>query len=292
VLALLEEDLGVTPADAKPTTGPELVDSEAERSGGDDRRRQVSEPGLVRFGNVAAPVHRIFCLHHAGGGPSTFRTWSDGLPGIDVCAIGLPGREARLTEEPIRTLKTLVSAIADTIDRNDDLPFAIFGHSFGGLLAFEAARELRRRGGPMPTRLFVAACRAPQVFATRAPIHRLPDDAFVSALAKLGGISDRLAADPEVMRLFLPALRADFSMLETYVHMVEEPLAVPLTALWARGDVLVDRVELAEAWTTQTHADFSLHTFDGGHFFIEGNRSEIFRIISEELGLVDAAAGW
>lgn len=66
----------------------------------------------------------LFCSPYAGGGTSIFRTWAEDLPAaVDVCPVLLPGRDDRLLE----------------------VPFAFFGHSMGGLIAFELARELRRQ---------------------------------------------------------------------------------------------------------------------------------------------------
>ena len=44
-----------------------------------------------------------------------------------------------------------------------DVPFALFGHSMGALLAFEFARRLRRAGGPQPRCLLASGHRALQL---------------------------------------------------------------------------------------------------------------------------------
>jgi medium-chain acyl-[acyl-carrier-protein] hydrolase len=91
-----------------------------------------------------------------------FRAWSEELPpGIQVCPVQLPGRQARLAEPPYTSLPLLVTDLAQVLLPYRDSPFALFGHSMGTLISFELARQLRRQGAPEPSLLFAASCRAP-----------------------------------------------------------------------------------------------------------------------------------
>ena len=58
-----------------------------------------------------APV-RMLCLPYAGGGASLYRQWPAALPGTDVVAVQLPGREERITEPAIASIASLVSAVS------------------------------------------------------------------------------------------------------------------------------------------------------------------------------------
>ncbi|NTX54583.1 thioesterase II family protein, partial [Myxococcus sp. CA039A] len=94
---------------------------------------------------------RVFCLPHAGGSASLFRTWQAELgQDIEVCPVQLPGRENRLREPPLRELPRVVDFLVDVVARHGDKPFALFGHSMGALLAYELTRALRERGLPTP----------------------------------------------------------------------------------------------------------------------------------------------
>ena len=87
---------------------------------------------------------RLFCFPYAGGTPSVFRNWSDGLPAdVEVCPVQLPGRGTRLMEPPFSQLPPLIEALAEALLPLLDKPFALFGHSLGSLLSFELARRLR-----------------------------------------------------------------------------------------------------------------------------------------------------
>src|SRR5437870_4644362 len=97
---------------------------------------------------------RVFCLPSAGGGASVFREWrlAQG-DDLEVVAIELPGRETRIAEPLRERVAALVDDLRDTLPT--DRPYALFGHSMGGLIAFELARALVAPR-PAPAHLFVS----------------------------------------------------------------------------------------------------------------------------------------
>ncbi|MFS2126939.1 thioesterase II family protein, partial [Pseudomonas sp. Pseusp97] len=105
---------------------------------------------------------RLFCLPYSGASAMVYARWKRQLPGwIDVCPVELPGRGRRFAESLHTDLRALASQLADEIAARLDQPYALFGHSLGGLLAFELAHALRDRGLPMPQALFASAAPAP-----------------------------------------------------------------------------------------------------------------------------------
>jgi surfactin synthase thioesterase subunit len=230
---------------------------------------------------------QLVCFSYAGGSASAYRTWPDNLPAdVDICAVQLPGRDNRLAERPFTRLLDLVEALADVLEPNLRAPFALFGHSMGALVAFELTRELRRRGGPQPLRLFVSACRAPQLPDPDPPIHLLPEPALLEELRRLDGTPTHVFENPELRSLVLPALRADFSVCETYVHESDEPLAASISAFGGAADNEVSQDQL-EGWRTQTSASFTLRIFAGNHFyFLSRARTAFFSALSDDLGAV------
>lgn len=223
-----------------------------------------------------APL-RLICLSYAGGGTVDFRAWSDDLlPAIDLCPIVLPGRENRLGERAFDDLPSLLDAMVPALlPILRTAPFAIYGHSMGAWVAFELTRALRRIPRVVPIHLFVAARRAPHRPARLPALSGLADAAFVAGVQqRYGGIPDAIRNSPEMMALFLPTLRADFSLLDRYRYVDEPPLAVPMTALHGADDRIEDAADL-RAWSEHTSAGFALHTLPGGHFFLRDARDEV-----------------
>jgi surfactin synthase thioesterase subunit/phosphopantetheinyl transferase len=131
---------------------------------------------------------RLFCFPFAGKGASVFRGWQDQLPPwAEVWPVQYPGRETRFKERPFGRLETLVRALCAELVPALDRPFAFFGHSMGALVAFEAARLLRREYGLAPVHLFVSGQGAPQFARTTSPAQGPPVGVPLTAF---GGLAD------------------------------------------------------------------------------------------------------
>jgi medium-chain acyl-[acyl-carrier-protein] hydrolase len=108
-------------------------------------------PWLLRIRERPRARVRLFCFPYAGAGASMFHRWPDALRSdVEVLPVQLPGRETRYREPLHRRIEPLAAALATALGPALDRPFAFFGYSLGGLLAFETARELRRRSSALP----------------------------------------------------------------------------------------------------------------------------------------------
>src|SRR5437879_5135268 len=86
---------------------------------------------------TADPALRLFCFAHAGGGAAVFRTWHEQVPAaIEICGIQLPGRESRWKEPPIHDIRRMLDQLIPAMQSRLHVPFALYGHSMGALLAF------------------------------------------------------------------------------------------------------------------------------------------------------------
>jgi surfactin synthase thioesterase subunit len=223
---------------------------------------------------------RLVCFPPVGGSSSFFRTWLDAkLDGIEICAVQLPGREERFEERPFGRLRLLIEALVPFIPQ--DKPFAFFGHSMGALLAFELARELRRQGLPGPQGLFVSAAPAPQV-PLRPARFSLPDHEFAEALRLLGGTAELILTDVDLLAYFMPVLRADFEVVDTYEYLAGEPLDCPIHVFGGENDLEVNHEGL-RSWEVQTHGEFKLQIFPGEHFYLLGAWPELIAAICSDL---------
>jgi medium-chain acyl-[acyl-carrier-protein] hydrolase len=217
---------------------------------------------------------RLFCFPYAGGGAAIYRLWPQSLPSeVEVCVAQLPGRGTRLREQPFTSLDALVEAAAEAIAPSLDKPFALFGHSMGAMISFELARRLREQGRPQPAHLFVSGRRAPQLPNDDPVSYNLPDADLGRELLRLNGTPKEVLEHPELMELMLPLLRADFSVVETYVYRPGVPLDCPLTAFGGLRDSEVGREQL-EAWSEQTTSEFALRMLPGDHFFLNDAQAQ------------------
>ncbi len=224
-----------------------------------------------------APL-RLWCFPYAGAGAAAWHPWAAPLAGTaDLVAIRLPGRESRLMETPATRVGPLVDALVAEIAPYSHEPYALCGHSLGALLAYETARRLRSAGHPAPVALIASGARAPHCPRTEPDLHTLPDDAFIDQVdRRYQGIPKELLANREFLELFLPALRGDLAMFETYAHTPAEPLAAPLLALGGTEDPRVSHDQTL-AWQEHTTGPFEAEFFAGGHFFTQTQLTAVTR---------------
>lgn len=228
---------------------------------------------------------RLFCFPYAGASSLIFRTWVDSLPkNIEVCAVELPGRGRQMKLHPFTRMEALVNAIAPIMHPYLDKPFAIFGHSMGGLLSFELAHHLRKEYAQQASHLFISACRAPQIPSRKQLIHALPETEFKEELHRLNGTPTSVLENAELMQLLIPILRADFAVLETYVYTQEPALECPITVFGGLEDQEVNIDEL-EGWRSLSQNSFQLQMFSGDHFFIHSAQSLLLKNLSKYLGV-------
>ncbi|MDT5036784.1 MAG: hypothetical protein QOE03_1969 [Micromonosporaceae bacterium] len=227
---------------------------------------------------------RLLCVPWAGSGTAAYHGWASVLPDdVEVWMLRLPGRESRRREPLLTDLATLASEAAAGIADRFDAPVGIFGHSSGGLIAFELARALRREHGVKPALLAISAQPAPHLPARYAPIFELPTDRFLDSLdERCHGVPEALRRDPEMQEIYLPVMRADVALEETYRYRPDEPLGCPIAAFGGQLDTESRESDLA-AWREHTAAGFELTILPGDHFFFRSERETMLGRLVEQL---------
>lgn len=232
---------------------------------------------------------RLFCFPSAGSGAAQFNTWAKHLPaGVELNAVQLPGRESRFREPLFSRVPPLVNAVVGALQDRVDAPYAFLGHSLGALLAFETTRNIRSQGWSQPLRLLLIGRRAPQLPLDSEPLHRLSDAGLLDWMRDLGGTPDKLLEIPEMVSLYLPIVRADLQLNETYEYEPAPRLAMPISLFGGVRDGQASRTQL-QAWCEQTTSGCKVRMYPGGHFFMKEYQSVLIRDICHDLNL--AAVG-
>ncbi|MEU9338002.1 alpha/beta fold hydrolase [Streptomyces sp. NPDC048290] len=211
----------------------------------------------------------LYCLAHAGGSAAPYRRWGSFVPpGCRVVPLELPGHGARLREPLADGLDELVAGLVPTVLSSAGSRFAVFGHSFGSLVAFELSRELSRLGAP-PAALIVAGRNCPTGTLSHHPMHQMPDERLLGELSRYGGIPTELRDVPELLRVYLPAIRHDLRLTETYTRSPGPALRVPLSVYAGRRDRLIELPQVF-GWAHETTAPFEMTVLSSGHFLLDG----------------------
>ncbi|MFE1824852.1 thioesterase II family protein [Streptomyces anulatus] len=234
---------------------------------------------------------QLYCLPGAGADATMFRPWADRLPpDIELRAVRLPGRHAPHPEKPFTGCVEAADRLATGLAAHLRVPYVLFGHSMGALLAHQLIGALARGGLPPPL-LYVSA----SWLVEGTPRERLPDPAasderFVEVLARLGGVPSRVLADQEVLAFTLPVLRADFELCRTYrFDPGAPPLTVPVRAMGGVAD-RVTPVEEMTGWARHARRFLGTRCFPGDHFFPRDQTAQVLGVLVEDIRAVRAAA--
>lgn len=224
----------------------------------------------------------LFCFPFAGGGASAYSRWEKALGGeIVVCPIQLPGREDRMLDRPYLDMEDLLHDLQKAIwpVLTDHTYF--WGHSMGAKLAFELAARLEKEHFGV-NHLLVSGSRAP-CFPELHPIYHLPDEDFEKELSRFEGTPKEIMANKELLKFFVPMLRADFTLDETYYSDRHTQLNCSITALGGTQDREAGLKEILE-WEKLTTGAFRYRLFEGGHFFIREKEQEVLAEVRTAIG--------
>ncbi|MFJ5262514.1 thioesterase II family protein [Streptomyces sp. NPDC088387] len=224
---------------------------------------------------------RLVCLPHAGGSASFYRPVSAGLPAsVDVLALQYPGRQDRRNEPCAESIAELADHVTSVLLPWTDRPLVFFGHSMGATLGFEVARRLESDHGVVLRALVASARRAPSCHRDEA-FHLRDDDGLLAEMRQLSGTDAAILENEELVRMALPAIRADYRAAETYVYTPGPDLTCPVVALVGDDDPKVT-VEEARAWERHTDGPFEFHEFKGGHFYLTAHQQQVLDVLAAQ----------
>jgi medium-chain acyl-[acyl-carrier-protein] hydrolase len=161
----------------------------------------------------------------------------------------------------------------------------------GALVAHEIACKFRELEYPQPDCLFVGASRAPQLPWPHQPIRHLPDLEFLDQVnLRYGSVPTQVREDAELRAIFVPALRGDFSIVETYRCVESRQLSCPISAFAGDQDLTVTK-ESVEAWRSRTTGRFQVRDVRGSHLFLRTAPQQIHDAILQDLEAAWAHSG-
>jgi medium-chain acyl-[acyl-carrier-protein] hydrolase len=212
---------------------------------------------------------RLLCFHHSGGGASSYYPWIDHLsPNIEMI-------------EPLNNnMANIVAQLSERFAVYTDKPFFTFGHSLGALLSFEFIKSVYRSYSVCPFHMIISATKAPHLPFRMKHLSQLDDKTLKEQLKIYNGIDERILNNDELLDLFLPIIKNDFSIYETYNFSESKPFPCDILALSGMEDKTVTPEEIL-AWEKYTEGKFEHLSFPGEHFFIRDHQKRILEIINQ-----------
>lgn len=233
----------------------------------------------------------VFCLPYAGGSASVYRDWAARLPPwITLVPLHMPARGIRHGMPAIHLWPDLIDLLLADVQRDVTRPFAIFGHSLGGLVGIELAYAIRDRLGRSPVWLGASACRAPSHRVQRHDWLTCPEETFIDQVRAMNGMPEALLQNREFMEMVLPYLRADFHLSGSYAYPPGgrgTPLTCPIAVINGQQDrEIVGDPQNVSAWSIETRGAVTQHELDAGHFFINTHREALIDLMVDSLAAV------
>ncbi|MGN7471977.1 thioesterase II family protein [Brevibacillus sp. SAFN-007a] len=227
---------------------------------------------------------KLFCLPYAGGSSSIYYKWKQHLhSSIKLIPVELAGRGKRLQHPFYTDFEEAIDDILKNIATEiDDSPYAIFGHSMGGLLTFELVHKINSCKLRLPSLSIISGVKPPHLCSNKIQ-HNLSDEDLKIELLKLGGTPEEIINNDILFSFFLPVIKADFKLIESYKFEHKDTL-LPCRLLILHGtDDQTSTFAQLKEWVEYTSKPCEFALFEGGHFFIHDNIESITGLISEKL---------
>lgn len=224
---------------------------------------------------------RLFLFPYAGGGASVFNQWQKFFVNTEVIAAQYPGRETRIKERPIENMGILVTELFDSIKPiiKETVPYYLFGHSLGTKVVYELALLIQKSGLNQPSGLIIAAGKAP-CLKENNPIHQLDNNDFINEIGRFSATPTTILQSKELIGVFLPMLRADFKLDETYHRNNIDKINVPILTLMGTNDPELTIEELL-MWKDYANCGFTCKSITGAHMFIISNQETVINTLQE-----------
>lgn len=226
---------------------------------------------------------KLFCLPYAGGSAGIYNQWKKNLhQSIQLYPVELSGRGKRFSEGHYLTFDDALNDVCNIVSKElDGTPYIFFGHSMGSLLVYETILRLKKSNFQTPVHAFFSGKCPPHIRDKEKTLHKLPGEELIAEIKKYGGTSPAFFECQELLDIFIPVIRADYRILETWDHYSKlNVFDFNITALGGTEDTIVPINDLIE-WKKYTSRQCRIYEFEGGHFFIHEKGPEIASIINE-----------
>eukprot|EP00996_Jenningsia_fusiforme_P002712 NODE_3532_length_959_cov_34.512088_g3243_i0.p1 GENE.NODE_3532_length_959_cov_34.512088_g3243_i0~~NODE_3532_length_959_cov_34.512088_g3243_i0.p1 ORF type:complete len:254 (-),score=40.08 NODE_3532_length_959_cov_34.512088_g3243_i0:123-884(-) len=230
--------------------------------------------------------YRMFLLPSAGSPFTVFFPWSKEMqpdPDWELRVLSLPGRGSRSQQPSLTTVDGIVDEIMRTsLPLFEGKPFVFFGHSFGGLLAYELAVRLRALGKPGPVHIFIASQAPPSYAHKDLGRSSMSDAEAAEMLRNTSNTPAEVLDNPQMLSMVLPPLRADWAAEEQFVPSNQEPLDIPFSILWGKND-LPEVLSHSEAWAPYSTKPLVTKVYEGNHFWVMDNMKECLSMMRSSI---------
>lgn len=209
---------------------------------------------------------KLITLPFAGGNKYSLSFLKRKIFDLEVVNLEYPGRGARNSESFLKDIDAIVNDIfIKIINEIGAEPYIIYGHSMGALVGYLVCQKIEESGIRQPLKLIVSGKKSPSIKNERILSH-LPDQLFWEEVIKIGGIPSELHSHHELINFYIPILRADFEVFESYNYVKKKKLNLPIDVFYGTDEEISEN-EIKE-WENESTEEVVVKPLKGNHFFI------------------------
>lgn len=222
---------------------------------------------------------RLIVFSHAGGYAHSYTFFSDNrMPRIEeVVRYEYPARGSKIMTSPYKDFTECIEHITEELTqkyRGESL--VLFGHSFGGAVAYEVGRRVDAQ------LVVVSSMIPPAKDGYAAPLDEKDAECLKEYLLAGSTFPPEVVTNQEMMRYFLETLRQDMKVLGTSARYTQAATGKVknLAVICGRDE---DMEEEALQWSEYAEHMFSVKEMEGDHFYIFKHKDDITNYINQLL---------
>lgn len=227
------------------------------------------------------PLDTLYIFPHAGGSAGSYAPFARAFS-IDIkrVAVQYPGRTGQHDVPDIASVPALADDICKMLTPANapDARIAFFGHSMGGLVAFEVARKFEEMGKSIAA-LFISASPAPG-HGGYQHLHQSSDEDLLKMVTEMTGASAQFLGE-RFGATILRTLR-NYGAITEYKCPPGTTVSCPIYAYAAADDNIINYDSVA-AWAAFTASEFAVSVVAGGHFYVTEDARELVENIEQRI---------
>ncbi len=204
---------------------------------------------------------------------------------IEVLTINPPGHLMN-GGIPVETITEMVALYVPELRLLLKPEVLFFGHSIGGLVAYESIKALQ--SDRSVKRLVLSSVNPPHSVLHKVDLRSDMDkQVLVDRCERLGGLPQVFRDEPDLLDLFLIGLRADLKALEHYTAP-QDPSPLPdcsATYLYSSDDSILDTGTIREWEQYITCKEYIPFTGEHFYLFLPDNRQKVAEILNQRAAL-------
>ena len=229
----------------------------------------------------------LICFTYPGGSASNFATWKKLIDSkINLVPILYPERELRKKDTMQENIDIFVQELVEENKEIFSGKYAFFGYCGGAILAYEACLKAKELYNSEPVYGLIASSEEPKFLGDSLVVfpEELGDakEDIVAHLSSLGIFDESVLRNDTFLSYYLPMLKADCRLLDTYKPKEYVKLNCDLDVLYGTQDTTVKK-EKVVGWSDTTNGATRVEGVDAGHFFVDPMKEYVCDIINNNL---------